>query len=175
MGKHPRTVSEILAGHEDAPYDPEHREFIEQIASALYERHEDFPRWPEKVQFFYACYDLNFQVGNGGFAQAAYNVPQLIPVAQKAFEYFGRAEAALLCREALSRLPAELAEHLAKGFTGSESLEDVFEHFSESDMADLDERITMDFWADDQLHDLVQKNRKDFESVDAIGSRESKG
>ena len=64
---------------------------------------------------------------------------------------------------------------MAKGFTGSESLEDVFEHFSESDMADLDERITMDFWADDQLQDLVQKNRKDFESVDAIGSRESKG
>lgn len=169
MGQPRRTVTEILAGHEDAPYDPEHREFIEQIASALYERHEHFPRWPEKVQFFYACYDLNFQVGNGGFAQAAYNVPQLIPVAQKAFEYFGRIEAASLCKEALSRLPAELAEHLAKGFTGTESLEDVFEHFSESDMADLDEQIPMDFWADDQLQDLVQKNRKEFESVATIG------
>jgi len=169
MGTYRRTVSEILAGHKDAPYDPELREFIEQIASALYERHEHFPQWPESVQFFYACYDLNYQVGNGGFAQAGYNVPQLIPVAQKAFESFGRSEAASLCKEALSRLPAELAEHLAKGFTGDESLEDVFEHFSESDMADLDERIPKGFWADDQLQDLVQKNRKDFESLDANG------
>lgn len=126
------------------------------------------------MQFFYACYDLNCQVGNGGFAQAAYNVPQLIPVAQKAIECFGRSEAASLCKEALSRLPVELAAHLAKGFTGYDSLEDVFEHFNESDMADLDERIPTEFWVDEQLQDLVEKNREDFESVDAEGQNNSR-
>jgi hypothetical protein len=97
MAKHRRSLAKILADHVDAPYDPEHREFVEYIAFALYERHKDFPRWPESVRFFYACYDLNVQVGNGGFAQAAYNVPHLLPVAQKAFERFGRRKAAALC------------------------------------------------------------------------------
>ncbi len=168
MAKHRRSMVKILADHEDAPYDPEHREFIENIASALYERHACFTRWPESVRFFYACYDLNHQVGNGGFAQAAYNVPQLIPVAQKAFEHFGRKKAAALCQKALSMLPAELAEHLAKGLTDTESLEDVFDHLDESAMAKLDKRVPEEFWADDKLQELVQQNRKEFESVDKI-------
>jgi hypothetical protein len=168
MAKHRRSLVKILADHKDAPYNPEHREFIENIASALYERHECCPRWPESVRFFYACYDLNYQVNNGGFAQAAYNVPQLIPVAQKAFEQFGRKKAAALCERALSMLPAELAEQLAKGFTGTESLEDVFDHFDESALAKLDKRVPEEFWADDKLQELVQQNRKDFEKVDRI-------
>jgi hypothetical protein len=168
MAKYRRSLAKILSEHVDAPYDPEHREFVESIASALYERHEDFSRWPESVRFFYACYDLNHQVGNGGFAQAAYNVPHLIPVAQKAFEHFGRMKAAALCQQANSMLPAELAEHLAKGFTGTESLQNVFDHFSESAMADLDECVPDEFWADDKLQELVQQNRKDFESIDGI-------
>jgi hypothetical protein len=168
MAKDRWSLARILADHADAPYDPEHREFIEKIASALYERHEDFSRWPESVRFFYACYDLNYQVGNGGFAQAAYNVPQLIPVAQKAFEHFGRLKAAALCQEAVSMLPAELAEHLTKGFTGSESLQDVFDHFSESRMAELDKRVPEEFWVDDKLQELVQESRADFESIDSI-------
>jgi hypothetical protein len=111
---------------------------------------------------------LNYQVGNGGFAQAAYNVPQLIYVARKAFEHFGSMKAAALCKEAISMLPAELTEHLAKGFVGTESLQDVFEHFQESAMAELDERVPKEFWADDKLQELVQQNRKDFESIDGI-------
>jgi hypothetical protein len=161
-------LAKILADHVDAPYDPEHRQFIERVATALYERHEEFSRWPQSVRFFFACYDLNFQVGNGGFAQAAYNVPQLIPVALKAFEHFGHTKAASLCQEAISLLPAELAEHQAKGFTGSESLQDVFDHFKESVMAALDKRVPEEFWVDDKLQELVQQNRKDFESIDSI-------
>jgi hypothetical protein len=163
-----RSLASLLAGHVDAPYDPEHREFIERIASALYARHEDFPRWLESVRHFYACYDLNFQVGNGGFAQAAYNVPELIPIAQKAFEQFGRMKAAELCRRAVSMLPAGLAEHLAKGFTGRESLEEVFDHFNASALAKLDKDLPDEFWADDKLQELVERNREDFESIDHL-------
>jgi hypothetical protein len=65
-------------------------------------------------------------------------------------------------------LPAELAEHLEKGFTGTESLQDVFDHFAVSAMAELDESVPEEFWADDKLRELVEKNRKDFEAVDSI-------
>ena len=112
MSSYRRNFSKLLADHKDAPYDPDHREFVENIASALYERYEDLPpilEWPKAVRYFYACYDLNFQVGNGGFAQAAYNVPELFPIAAEAFDYFGHHEAAQLCRTAISMLPSELA------------------------------------------------------------------
>jgi hypothetical protein len=173
MAKDRGRLARILADHVDAPYDPEHREFIEIVASALYERYQGFPGWPKSVRFFYACYDLNFQVGNGGFAQAAYNIPHLIPVAQQAFERFGRMKAAALCQTAMSKLPAELAEHLAKGFNGAESLQDVFDHFSESSMAELDEQVPAEFWVDAKLQDLVERNRKDFESIDRMTDVES--
>lgn len=162
------SLVKILAAHVDASYDPERREFIEKIASALYERHEQFPQWPESVRLFYACYDINFQVGNGGFGQAAYNVPELLAIAPKAFERFGRKQAADLLRRAESMLPAELQEHLAKGLRDRPTIDDVFAHFCTSEMAQLDENLPAEFWADDALQDLVQQNRKDFESVDQI-------
>jgi hypothetical protein len=169
MANYRHSLVKILAGHVDGPFDPEHRELTEYIASALYERHEQFPQWPESVRLFYACYDINFQVGNGGFAQAAYNVPELLPVAQQAYERFGCKQAADLCRRAVSMLPAELREHLVKGLRGDRrTIQHVFDHFRESDMAELDENLPPDFWADDKLQELVQQNRKDFESVDSI-------
>lgn len=168
MANHRHSLVKILAAHVDAPYDPERREFIEKIASALYERHEQFAQWPETVRLFYACYDINFQVGNGGFAQAAYNVPELLPIAQKAFERFGRKQAADLCGRAVSMLSAELREHLAKGLRHRATIEGVFAHFRESEMARLDENLPGEFWADDALQDLVQQHRKDFESLDQI-------
>jgi hypothetical protein len=162
------SLVKILAGHVDAPYDSHQREFIERIASALYERDEQFSKWPESVCLFYACYDINYQVGNGGFAQAAYNVPHLIPFAQRAFERFGRRQAADLCGRAVSLLPAELRAHFAKGLRNRPSLDDVFEHFNESEMAQLDENLPKEFWADDALQQLVEEHRADFESVDRL-------
>jgi hypothetical protein len=168
MHKRHRTLTKILAEHTDVPYDPEHREFIEDIASALYDRHKSFARWPESVRHFYACYDINHQVGNGGFAQAAYNAPELLPIAQEAFEKFGRKQAADLCRRAVSMLPAELAEHAAKGLTHTESIQATFDHFKDSAMAQLDQSLPEEFWADDMLQELVQKHRRDFVLVDRI-------
>jgi hypothetical protein len=160
-----RSMAALLADHTDAPYDPKKREFIEGVATRLYDRHEEFAHWPESVRHFYACYDLNYQVGNGGFAQAAYNVPHLIPVAQAAFEKFGRRSAAELCRRATSMLPTELTAHAEKGFMGGESLEEVFAHFDTSAMAVLDQDLPREFWADDALQALVEQHRADFASV----------
>ena len=52
------SFSKLLTEHQDSPYDPEKREFIEDIASALYERYEDLPSicdWPAVVRYFFAC------------------------------------------------------------------------------------------------------------------------
>lgn len=51
---------------------------------------------------------------------------------------------------------------------GRESIEDVFEHFNESEMNKLDKQLPKEFWADDALQEWVQRHRQDFESVDRI-------
>lgn len=171
MTEYGRQFKDILSAHTDGPYDPEHREFVEDIASALYERYDDMPPmsdWPQSVLYFYACYDLNFQVGNGGWAQAAYNVPELFPIAEQAFQDFGLSQAAEHCRLAVSMLPAELAEQLRKGVTDTDDLQDVFDHFDDSAMEQLDEQTPDEFWADDRLQQLVEENREDFLSVDSM-------
>jgi hypothetical protein len=65
-------------------------------------------------------------------------------------------------------LPAEQAEHAAKGFAGRESLEEVFAHFSDSEMAALDQVLPDEFWADDALQALVERHREEFASVDRL-------
>jgi len=169
MNSYRYSFSKLLSEHQDSPYDPEKREFVEDIASALYERYEDLPSicdWPTVVRYFFACYDLNYQVGNGGFAQAAYNVPELFPIAVEAFEYFGHQEAAQLCQTAIAMLPPELAEHFKKGLTDSPDLQEVFDHFDDSAMQTLDEQIPDNFWVDDRLQQLVEENRNEFLSID---------
>lgn len=172
MAEYRHSLRKILARHVDGPYDPENRKLIEKVASALYERHEQFPHWPQSVRLFYACYDINYQVLDGGFAQAAYNVPELLPIAQTAFEKFGYWQAAALCGRAVSMLPAELQEHLAKGLRGDRrTIGHVFEDFRESEMAELDENIPGEFYADDKLQELIEQNRKYFTSVGEISER----
>ncbi len=169
MSAYSYSLVQILAEHGDKPDDPEDCELIEQVASAIYERYEDLPemdQWPQSVQYFFACYDLNFQVGAGGFAQAAYNVPELFLIAEQAFQFLKRPAAAELCRRANSMLPAELKTHLEKGFTEEPSIGDVFEHFDESPMADLDEEIPDEFWVGVELQQLVRQHRADFESME---------
>jgi hypothetical protein len=65
-------------------------------------------------------------------------------------------------------LPAELAEYAAKGFTGEETLEEIFAHFDDSAMAALDADLPDEFWADDALQALVERHREEFASVDRL-------
>jgi hypothetical protein len=168
MSKYDISLSATLDAHTDVPFDGDilkRREFIETIAQALYNRHEQFPRWPESVRQFYACYDLNFQ----GFAKAAFNAPHLIAVAHTAFERLGRLEAAALCRRAIDLQSAEFASQIAKGFSGGETIEAALAHIDESALAELDRDPPREFWVDGALQQLVQQHRADFASVDGLG------
>lgn len=171
MNSYRKDFQKIFANHVDGPYDPEERQFVEQIADALYERVDDLPaiqEWPKPVKQFYALYEFNFQVGNGGFAQAAYNVPHLFPIALDAFEDLRLQDAAAICRKALAMLPAEITAQIEKGIVDTESLEDVFEHFGDSELSELDETIPDEFWVDDKLQRLAETHRDAFLSLDSM-------
>jgi hypothetical protein len=171
MSNYRYDFQKIFLEHTPGPYDPEHREFIEQIASALYERLEELPaleQWPEGVRKFFVLYEFNYQVGNGGFAQAAYNTPNLFPIALEAYESLGLHEAASLCRRAWEMLPAELTSQIEKGVIDSDSLEEVFEHFDDSEMSALDESIPDEFWVDDVLQSIAEKHSAEFMQLDSL-------
>ena len=163
-----RSLASLLASHVDAPYDPEHREFIERIASALYAQHAAFCQWPESVRHFYACYDLIHQILNGGWSQIVCNVPELIPVGKQAFESLGCPEAADLCRRAYSMLPPELVAHLEQGGSGTYGFDEVLDRFDFSRFDELDKQTPSEFHADDKLQKLVERHRSDFQSADQL-------
>lgn len=171
MSNYRYDIQKIFSEHTPGPYDPENRRFIEQIASALYERLEDLPpleQWSEGVRKFFVLYEFNYQVGNGGFAQAAYNTPNLFPMALDAYESLGCHEAAALCRRAWEKLPAELTSQIEKGIVDTDSLEDVFEHFDDSEMSELDGTIPDEFWADDVLQGVAEKHVDEFLMLDTL-------
>ena len=67
-------------------------QFSEKLASLLYRRfneENDFLTWPDPVKIYYACYDMNFQVGSGGFEQAAFNIPSLFKWAAIGYNELG--------------------------------------------------------------------------------------
>lgn len=169
MPEYETTFTEILSAIPDPPDPSEFYDIAEDIAQALYERFESLPpirEWEVPVRNFFALYDLNFQVGNGGFAQAAYNIPELLPVAEQAFSEIGCSEAAKLCRTAIEMLPKEFSEYLAKGIDDTNSISEVFSHFKESDMAGLDSAIPDEFWVEERLSHYVLDHRQSFLALD---------
>src|SRR5689334_2670591 len=61
--------------------------------------------------------------------------------------------------------PPNFASISIRALRDRPTIEAVFEHFSDSEMAELDKTLPDEFWADDALQELVQQHRKDFESV----------
>lgn len=178
MSVYRRNFQQIFAEHQPGPFNIENRNFIESIASALYERLADMPSpedWPQPVLDFYTLYDLNFQVGNGGFAQAAYNAPDLFPDAIDAFRRLNLPQAAVLCEQALKKLPAELQLFFEKGILETDSLDDVFEHFNDSELNELDDQIPDEFWADAELQKLAEDNEDAFLAVDELMKNQCNG
>jgi len=146
-------------------------QFSEELASLLYARvnaHSDFARWPHPAKIYYACYDLVFQVGNGGFAQAAYNVPHLFRLAAEGYELLGLKAHAAHIRKASLALPAEHRAHQAKGLLGLPTIGAVFAHFEKSELSSFDSVTEeKDWWLSDNLDDYARKHEADFLVLDA--------
>ena len=133
---------------------------IERISSP-----QDTARFAKPVMLYYASRLVQWEVGNGGFAQAAYNVPEWFELAALGYDELGLPRFATLIREAMALLPTENRE---TAFDAQE-IGELFQQFSESKLARLGERLDqMDQteWEADALRlQYVRENRQAFRDV----------
>src|SRR5262245_16504240 len=71
---------------------------------------EDRERFADPVIVYFASRYLEWEVGNGGFAQAAYNIPEWFPLAAWSYDALGLEKAGDVIREASALLPKENRE-----------------------------------------------------------------
>ena len=129
-------------------------------------RPSELERYPHPVGVYLASRWLEWEVGNGGFAQAAYNTPEWFESAAVGYAALGKPRAVALIREALGMLGGERECLKRKGLLKDTTIHEVFRHFSESDMAALDSRIPEDeWWIDEERVAYVRKNRDAFRGI----------
>jgi Domain of unknown function (DUF4375) len=122
--------------------------------------------YPPPVSVYLATRWLQWEVGNGGFAQAAYNGPEWFEMAASGYADLGKPKAVALIKEALQMLSNERDTLMRKGLNDKATIHEVFRHFSESDMSALDDRIPDDeWWIDEQRVAYVRKNRDAFRGI----------
>lgn len=105
---------------------------------------DDVSGVPAPVLNTYASRLIQWDVGNGGFAQAAYNYRDWFPAAAAGYRALGLDAAADLIGEGsaiLARLPDDAFD--------ADEIGDLFEQFAESALARLDARCDeVGWWAD---------------------------
>ena len=124
--------------------------------------------YPHPVGVYLATRWLEWEVGNGGFAQAAYNIPEWFELAAIGYTSLGKLKAVALIREALQMLSKERDTLKRKGLAkpADTTIHDVFRHFSESDMAALDSRIPEEeWWIDEERVAYVRRNQDDLRGI----------
>jgi Domain of unknown function (DUF4375) len=120
---------------------------------------------PESVVVFWATGLLEYNVFNGGFAQAAYNVPEWFETAAIGYEQFGRLEAAARIRQAaqLSRNEQATVSWLKRRRA---EIRAIFSHFRDSSLRDLDKDLYEIGWDVTAARiQLARNNREDFASL----------
>jgi hypothetical protein len=128
----------------------------ERIASV-----QDLAKWPEPVQTYFASRNLQWEVGNGGFAQAAMNIPEWFQEAAKGYERLGKPRCAALIQDAMRILESERSRLTAAGAT----LEKAFEYFDDSPFDSIDDRLDeVGWWSDKDRIDYVRNHRAAFDA-----------
>lgn len=120
---------------------------------------ESLRAWPEPVRAYYASRLLEWEVGNGGFAQAAMNIPEWFEEAAKGYEVLGKPQCAALIRRA-STLAKRETEAISKAGV---TLEKAFEYFDEGHFEEFDNQLdNVGWWSDEDRVDFVRANRAAF-------------
>ncbi len=126
----------------------------------------DLNDYPLPVGVYLASRWLEWEVGNGGFAQAAYNIPEWFEPAAIAYATLGKPKSVALIKKAIQMLHAEHDTLSRKGLLSDTTIHDVFRHFSESDMVALDSNIPEDeWWIDEERVAYVRNNRDSFRGI----------
>jgi hypothetical protein len=160
------TVAELIA-HDERSLLPK-SEFDDALWILLQDKIfsiEDASSFPRPVILYFASRYVQWDVGNGGFAQAAFNVPEWFELALEWYRLMGKASSASLLEEAIRLLPEEKAELDGKGLRDG-TIAEVFEHFDQSRMSALDKRIVSEDWeVDEERVEYVRKNRDAFRGI----------
>lgn len=137
---------------DDSTFDDELWSFLIECISSP----KDANRFPRPVLLYFASRYLQWEVGNGGFAQAAYNIPEWFELAAAGYDELGLHSFASLIREAMVLLPNENTD---TAFAAKE-IDELFEQFSDSKLALLDDRFDGTGWeADARRVRYVRENR----------------
>ena len=117
---------------------------------------------PEPVRLFYASRFVQWDVGNGGFSQAAYNVSELFEDARCGYLALGLTDSATLS----ARAQQLIKEGHADFSEDPNDIGELFEEFSESELAKLDVGLdAAGWWATEKRSAYALANRASFESV----------
>ena len=161
------TVDALFDQDEASPL--EWSTFDDELWSLLCERITDpseCDSYPRQVRVYFATRWLQWEVGNGGFAQAAFNIPEWFEMAAIGYAALGKPNAVALIKEALQMLSNERDTLMRNGLLNDTTIHEVFRHFSETDMAALDSRIPEnEWWIDEERVAYVRKNRGAFRGI----------
>ena len=161
-----KSIRELIDLDEESPMDSD--EFDTALWLLLCDKissPESLQRYELPVSVYYASRFLQWEVGNGGFAQAAYNIPEWFRLAADGYAKLEKPNAAQLIKDAMKLLPGERDELERKGLFAA-TIGSVFDHFRESRMAALDDRIPEDeWWIDHERVAYVRKHRDAFRAL----------
>jgi hypothetical protein len=134
-------------------------EFDDALWLALCERVRsvaDLEALPEVARNYYASRYVEWEVGNGGFAQAVLNIPEYMEMGALAFEALQKPQVAARIREALALLKAEVGA-LPKVRPGNEPA--LSDYFLDNAFSHLDEGLEdICFWSDAERLAYVRAN-----------------
>ena len=133
------------------------------ILDATGESVDDYKKLPRSVQLFYASRYLEWEVANGGFPQAAYNIPGLFALAREWYSMEGLNEAASIIEQAEQLIRDGEAEF--KTPCGGD-IGELFEEFLDSRLSALSSpawECGLD--ATEARVKYAIRNRGDFESI----------
>jgi hypothetical protein len=120
-------------------------------------------KFPEPVRNYVASRLMEWEVGNGGFSQAAYNIPEWFDAAAKGYEAIGLSEAAQRIRQAKTLMESN-TEEFTRG--PDATIEKVFSEFADSDLAALDDGLDeIGWWAIEKRVAYVRAHRSAFKGA----------
>jgi len=107
--------------------------------------HDNPAGHPAPVVHYFASKLMEFEVGNGGFAQAAYNIPEWFDMAADGYDAIGAPACAGRVRQAKN-----LVEQENKRFSRGPdaTIGQVFSEFAESELGKFDEGLDEIGWWD---------------------------
>lgn len=138
-------------------------ELWDTVLDALEKNGENLNSLPLSVRLFYASRSLEWEVANGGFSQAAFNIPELFPLAREWYSGVGIKDAAdlIACAEQFIRDGEAEFKTTCNGDIGG-----LFEEFLESKLSTLDPLA----WSSgldgtDRRVEYAVEHRSDFEGL----------